>query len=139
LARFVRYKAFGHKAEVDVRDKQKQQRVQQEFPEAESLLPIIWIRRRWIGRCRYGRHLYGNAYVYDEERAVGNLVSALKKSGSVIQIIRMWLRARIDSRTRSAVLRQSLAGTATQHYTPNDCWMRADCRSPILIVAQLHG
>jgi len=54
----------------------------------------------------------------DEERAVSNLVSAVKESGSVIQIIRIVgyepesILARVP-----AVLRQSLAGTATQHYT----------------------
>jgi uncharacterized protein YbjT (DUF2867 family) len=118
LVRYVRYKAPHISLRLVTTSAAKQTLLQKDFPTAEVVIADYYdpLSMNAVVEGMEGVFVVTPPYL-DENRAMGNLISALKKAGSAIQIIRIlgYEPESIPERV-SPVLREFGSGTAVQHY-----------------------
>jgi uncharacterized protein YbjT (DUF2867 family) len=118
LARFVRYKSPNIGLRLVTTNAEKQAALQKDFPSSEVVVADYYDPSSMdaVVADMEGIFVVTPPYL-DENRAMNNLISALKKANSAIQIIRIlgYEPESIPERV-PAVLREFGSGTAVQHY-----------------------
>jgi uncharacterized protein YbjT (DUF2867 family) len=118
LARYVRYKAPHIRLRLATSNTVKQAALKKDFPDSEVVLADYYdpLSMNTVVEGMEGIFVVTPPYL-DENRAMGNLISALKKAGCTIQVIRiLGYEPESNPERVTPVLREFGGGTAVQHY-----------------------